>query len=277
MSKHGTFIYGVKETIKEHGSAALVAQAVKDCHMQHVWVRIHGRNSIDDSQDMKDLISACKDADLGVAGWGWCQGENPKAEAEMAKKALTRLGLRDYIADIEQGVSNANWTAAEIELFFSRLKSNANAPETIGLSSHGFIDWHEPDLLKAALPYVDVLCPQTYWFRYPSKKMLKAVGENETDFPLDDPSSYVRLCVKRWRTLYGKPVIATGQAYTSADESPSYTQDIADGKVESLVTTFDKWSQLAGFNWWYFPSTSSGSMSNRMYQAIKAARLNAKF
>lgn len=276
LSKHGTFIYGIPQTIQEHGGAAQAAQAVAACGMQHVWVRIHGRNTIDDSQAMKDFIKACKDAGIGVAGWGWCQGEKPKAEAEMAKKALTKLGLTDYVADIEQGVSNAQWTQQEVELFFSVLRSNANGPTTVGLSSHGFIDYHEPELLKPALPYVDVMCPQTYWFRYPTKKLLKAVGESETEFPLDDPASYLKLCVKRWKKHYGKPVVATGQAYVSSDESTSFTQKIADEKVESFLATFDAWKTLAGLNWWYFTSTSDGSMSQRMYSAIRAAKLNSK-
>ena len=59
---------------------------------------------------------------MSVAGWGWCQGANVKGEAKLAQAQLTKFGLRDYVADIEHGVNNASWTAAEVVQFLTDVR-----------------------------------------------------------------------------------------------------------------------------------------------------------
>jgi len=163
VSGHGVFIYDAAATIARYGSAALVATAVKECNMQHAWVRIHSATQPEPVTSTVTLIAALKQANIGVAGWGWCQGDNVNVEVELALTTLNEFGLEHYVADVEDGVHTANWTSAEVRAFFKALRQDLPNAQ-IGLSTFGFIPWHKPQLMKAAEPFVDFFAPQTYWF-----------------------------------------------------------------------------------------------------------------
>jgi hypothetical protein len=220
------------------------------------------------------LISALKNEGIAVAGWGWCQGEHISVEVELALTTLSEFGLEHYVADVEDGVNSANWSVSEVKTFFRSLRE-ALPNSQIGVSSFGFIPWHKPQLMKAADPFVDFFAPQVYWFTFPTPKILNAVGASPSEFPLNSPASYARLCIREWKKTVSKPLVMTGQAYWG--EAADYTQGIADAKVTSFIEKFDKWDQLQGLNWWHIGGKSQNAMSFGMYQSIKAARLNGRF
>jgi hypothetical protein len=275
MSGHGVFVYNAVATVNRYGSPQDVVNAVKDLDMQHVWVRIHGSSDMYDVELTQTLIEALRNADIGVAGWGWCQGANVSKEARLALNALNKFGLTHYVADIEQGVNNSNWTADEITKFFTKLREGLPSNAKFALSSHGFIFWHEPSLIQAAHPLVDFFAPQVYWFWHPGKKMLKALGVLVDDYPLDDPSSYARLCSYAWRQVTSKPLIITGQAYWG--EVPDYTQSLAEDKVKTFIGGFSDWSSIQGLNWWHLGGKSQNAMSYSMYTLLREAKLNQHF
>ena len=103
--KHGTFIYQVGATIARYGTSALTIEALKEAQMTHAWVRIHSQSaySAAEKKIIAAFISELRDADIAVAGWGWCQGSDPTADAKLAVKELASFGLSDYVADIENG------------------------------------------------------------------------------------------------------------------------------------------------------------------------------
>jgi hypothetical protein len=138
MAGHGTFIYDATATIGRYGSPELAAQAVKALDMQHVWVRIHGAQQMHALEPTRSLVRAFKGAGIGVAGWGWCQGEDVSAEARLAQNALNRFELEDYVADLEPGVQGAHWTEDEINSFFSHLREGLAAKSKVALSTHAF-------------------------------------------------------------------------------------------------------------------------------------------
>jgi hypothetical protein len=161
--KHGTFIYEVPATIARYGTTALTIEALKDAQMTHAWVRIHAQSAYpaNEKRIIATFIGELKKAGIAVAGWGWCQGSDPTADAKLAIKELTSFGLSDYIADIEQGVHGANSNVEEITGFCSRVR--AGVAGGFGITTFPLIDWHEPKLMKAALPFVDMFNPQVYW------------------------------------------------------------------------------------------------------------------
>lgn len=274
VSGHGTFIYDARATIERYGSAALVAAALKDCDMQHAWVRIHGATKIHDSNPTLPLINALRNEGIAVAGWGWCQGDHISTEVELAVSALREFGLEHYVADVEDGVGGANWTATEVRTFFSSLRESL--PDSkIGVSSFGFITWHKPKLMEVAAPFVDFFAPQVYWFNFPSEKILKAAGVTAANYPLNNSASYARLCLKVWRDTVKKPLVLTGQAYWG--ESPEYVQGTAEAKLRGFLEVFDGWNKVQGINWWHMGGKGQNAMSFAMYQAIKEARLGGKF
>jgi len=185
--KHGTFIYQVSETIADYGSTQLVIEAMQKAGMTHAWVRIHGPTpyGTGTKKIIADFIAALNAASIGVAAWGWCDGSDPTANAKLALKELSFFGLTDYIADIEHGVHGANWTPNEITKFCTLARAGITGG--FGITTFPLIDWHEPELMEAALPFVDMFNPQVYWHHFPNKKMLKQFKRpNGTSYTAND-------------------------------------------------------------------------------------------
>lgn len=273
ISGHGVFIYDAKQTIARYGSPQLVAQAINDSDMQHVWVRIHGRSYATSAEPTSDLIKVLKDNGIAVAGWGWCQGAQIEREAETALSALEKFHLEHYVADIEDGVNNAVWSTSTVQRFLEILRDDLPKAQ-IGVSTFGFINWHKPELMQAAEEFVDFFAPQVYWFNFPTLKVLNSIAADKNDFPLNDPASYTCLCIKEWQKIVSKPLVLTGQAYWG--EAPGFSQEKSEAKLNDFLGIFDNWKQLQGFNWWHFGGQFQNAMSSTMYQNIKKYGLNKK-
>lgn len=274
FTKHGTFIYLPGPTIQRYGSPELVASAMKDLGMSHAWVRMHDKDTLLPKEPLHSLVEALHAAKIAVAGWGWCQGVDPKAEAALALKGLSRWGLTHYIADIEQGVHGSNWTPAEVRTFLSELRTGMAKKAIIGMSSFPYIEWHAPELMIAAEPLVDLFAPQMYWHNHPNMKMIRDQGVSVKDYPLDDPDSYVRLCMRQWRKITQKPLVFTGQAYWGEQ---GFEQKPAEAKLQSFLAKFKNWDDIVGFNWWHLGGKDQMAMSYSMYTAIKAADIASQF
>jgi hypothetical protein len=265
---HGTFVYLAKDTVNAFGSAAAAAQAMAHCGMRSAWVRVHGRTSgFGHDPSTRDLVAALRAAGIAVAGWGWCQGDDPAAEAQLAIDNLAALNISDYVADIEEGVNHAHWTTAAVADFLGRVRAGMPATGSLAVSSFPVITWHSPELMKAAEPFADAFAPQTYWFHFPNAKMQKEFG---AQYPLDRAASYVDLCLADWRSITAKPLIATGQAYWGEGIDKAG----AEAKVVEFLHDFTGWPDIVGFNWWYFGG--GDAMSKPMRDAIAAAGLAAK-
>jgi hypothetical protein len=275
--KHGTFIYQVPETIADYGSTQLVIEAMQKAGMTHAWVRIHGPTpyGAGAKKIIADFIAALKTAGIAVAAWGWCDGSDPTANAKLALKELSFFGLTDYIADIEHGVHGANWTPNEITKFCTLARAGITGG--FGITTFPLIDWHEPELMTAALPFVDMFNPQVYWHHFPNKKMLKQFKRpNGTSYTADNAAEYAALCLDRWDRLMGttpKDIVVTGQAYWGEGEPP-FPQTDADDKVDEFLAGFADFNRIIGLNWWHFGG--SKCMSHRMLDAITKANLGTK-
>lgn len=275
VTGHGTFIYSAKATISRYGSPENVAEALKALDMQHAWVRIHGAYSMHGKEPTHSLINALRAAEIGVAGWGWCQGEDIGRESQLVADSLNRFQLSDYIADIEHGVSHAHWTTTEITDFLSKVSDVVSPAGVLGVSSFAFIDWHKPELMKAANPLADFFAPQVYWFWYPSKKLLKAVNASDSIFPTNSPESYARLCTYRWKQFVNKPIIITAQAYWG--EHKDYKRHVSEAKARDFVENFTDYPEIKGLNWWHLGGKGQSAMSYDMYQVIAKSGLNSHF
>ncbi|MEI8276971.1 MAG: hypothetical protein WCG00_13340 [Hyphomicrobiales bacterium] len=275
--KHGTFIYQVPATVARYGTSALAIEALKEAQMAHAWVRIHSRIPCDaaDKRIIAAFIDELKAAGIAVAGWGWCDGSDPIADAKLAIKEITSFGLSDYIADIEHGVHGANWQPDEIKKFCTRLRQDFTG--AFGITTFPLIDWHEPELMKAALPFVDMFNPQVYWHHFPTKKMLRQFKRPDgSAYSGDKAQDYADLCLDRWDRLMGatpKPIVVTGQAYWGEGEPP-FGQGDAEDKLDEFLASFAGYNRIAGLNWWHFGG--GDSMSHRMRNSINKAKLGTK-
>jgi len=275
--KHGTFVYQVSETIARYGTVALTIEAMKDAQMTHAWVRIHSQSAYptNEKKIIAAFIDEVKKAGIAVAGWGWCQGSDPTADAKLAVKELASFGLADYVADIEHGVHGANWEVDEIENFCTRVRAGVSAG--FGITTFPLIDWHEPELMKAALPFVDMFNPQVYWHHFPNKKMVKQFKRPDgTGYGRDKAADYADLCLDRWDKLMGgtpKDIVVTGQAYWG-EGKPPFPQGDAEDKLDEFLGAWTGYGRVIGLNWWHFGGGQS--MSHRMRNSIVKAELGGK-
>ncbi|HET7435484.1 MAG TPA: hypothetical protein VFN10_12320 [Thermoanaerobaculia bacterium] len=256
-------MHSAAAVIAAYGSAPAAAKAMVACRMSHVWLRVHGRRvSYGTDRATRDLRDACRRAGLNIAGWGWCQGDDPFAEAELAVRSMRELELNDYVADIEEGVNASHWTQLEIRSFLGEIREKLSGG--LALSSFGLITWHSPELIKAAEPHVDVFVPRIYWYDFPSEKMRLQFGHK---YRTDDPASFADLCMNRWVKTMLKPLVMTGQAFWEE----GFEQSAAEQKMARFIESFRGWSHLIGFNWW-----SLDTMSEAMRETLAEARVDRK-
>jgi hypothetical protein len=254
----GMWIYTVEGVLQTYASIGNAIREMQRCRLNHLWVRIHGRGYIGDVSNpnlvrLKDLILAARQAGIAVAGWGWCQGVDPVAEANLAARALSTFELDDYVADIEQGVNDARWTGTEVMQFVTGIRSQLKPSGGLAISSHGFIEYQMPKIFTAAAGKADCLNPQAYWYSdKPNRKMLAFVKQTEANYPLHNPASYARLCFDRWTKLYGRPEVLSGQTCPEAD----LDQAEANVKFDEFLRDFEAPAGLVGLNFWHWSSTS---------------------
>jgi len=272
--KHGTYVYLVPATISDYGSTDLVVAAMKRAGMTHAWVRIHAQTAYGAAEKkvIAGFIAGLKAAGIAVAGWGWCQGADSTADAKLALKEMAFFGLADYIADIEHGTHNAVWTTNEIVNFCTRVRAGLTG--AFGITTYPLIDWHEPQLMQAALPFVDMFNPQIYWFEFPNRKMVAQFKRPDgRSYQVDNAAEYTELCLDRWDKLMGatpKDLVLTGAAYWGEGN----TQQQAEQKVEEFLASWQRFERVIGMNWWHFGGTAA--MSHRMLEAITNAQLGSK-
>jgi hypothetical protein len=251
------YIYTATGLVAELGSIRNAVDELKRCKADAIWVRIHGRGYVGEAKGasmaaLDDLIAAARASDIAVAGWGWCQGDDPAADAALADAAIGRFGVTGYIADIEQDVNGAKWSQDEVGQFVGAFR--AKHPDLpFAITSHGFIDWHSPELFDNVASKVTCMNPQTYWSEHsPSAKMLAAVKASAVQFPQADPASYALLCASRWAARYKRPVVIAGHICAEDD----FTADEALEKLKVFFAHYRRPDTVLGEAFWHFGAAS---------------------
>jgi hypothetical protein len=271
MYGHGVFVYEPSTALGKYGTWGGVANALRTMKMTSAWVRGHGKDGLFEVDHNLALIGALRRAGIGVFVWGWCQGDDQlDKDIRNAADAIAKFGPDGYVADIEPGVSGAEWTAKGIKKFLTATRT-ALAGKPLILSTHGFIPYHEPDLMRTADPFVDAFAPQVYWFWYPKKAMLSAPGATGT-YRTNNAAAYADLCLDVWRHVTNKPIVITGQVYWG--ENPHWGQQDAENKLREFVNGFARYREIAGLNWWYL--AGHAAMSSTMEALIAAADFPAR-
>lgn len=249
----GFYIYTAAQLVAELGSIGVAVAELKRCKADAIWVRIHGRGYVGESKTgptelLDRLIAQARGAGIKVVGWGWCQGEDAAADAALADQAIGRFGVDGYAADIEQGVNGAHWTQAGVDSFIATLRGKYPSFPLV-LTSHGFIDWHDPALFANAAQHFDCVNPQAYWGNTnPRQAMLDDAGVTETQYPLREPASYARLCAKVWQDRFERPVVIAGEI---APED-GFDRDDVLAKLESFLANYQRPNGVIGEVYWHF-------------------------
>jgi hypothetical protein len=263
FSGHGFYVYDLEDVLKDYGSTAAVVSELQRLKIDHLWLRIHGRNYVGSHKNTNLALEtafadSARAAGIAVAGWGWCQGEDIPKEIALAKKAISTFAVDHYVADIEQGENGAQWTKQEVQQFLGGVR-----PTVVGLgfTSYGFIDGHAPELLQAAASHVDMINPQAYWYmNYPKASMLSQTGTTGK-YPLANAAGYAAFCRDRYEHWAPKPVVVSGQAYAEGD----FDSNDAVAKLTQFFSDFDRYGDICGLNWWHL-----GAANKAMRDVIAA-------
>lgn len=265
FSGHGFYVYDLEALLHAYGSTAALIGELHRLKVNHLWLRIHGRNYVGSHQNTnlnreKAFASDARAAGFAIAGWGWCQGENIPAETSLALRAIDTYGVDHYIADIEQGENGAHWTTQEIQQFLGGVRGHVAG---LGFTSFGFIDAHAPHLLEAAAAFVDMVNPQAYWFSsFPKESMLAETGTSGR-YPLHNSAGYAAFCCDRYQLWAGKSVVISGQAYT--DDGFGSADAVA--KLNQFFGGFTRYQDICGLNWWHLGD------ANRAMRDVIAAHM----
>ena len=271
MYGHGVFIYNPNEALEKYETWDGVAAAIADMKMGHAWIRGHGKDGLYYPDQNRHLIDALRRMGLVVFVWGWCHGgNNVDEDLENVSRSLATFKPDGYVADIEHGVAGAIWSTTTIKRFLGEVREAVEGKPLI-LSTFGFIPYHEPNLMKAADPYVDAFAPQVYWFWFPKQAMFNQPGATGT-YQENNAAAYTNLCIDVWRHITRKPLIVTGQAYWK--ESPGWTQHFAERKLHEFVDGFTRFNDIVGLNWWHL--AGDAAMSSKMAETIRDADFASK-
>lgn len=202
----GFFIWKVRDC--EGGDPAKIAAAAQASGFTHVLLKIaDGQYAYNtDRKSNVDLlppvVDALRTAGISVWGWHYVYGYNPTAEAALAVKRTTELGLEGYVIDAEIEYTQPGRVNAA-RAFMDRLRRGLPSLP-MALSSYRFPSYHPSLPWKEFLNKVDYNMPQVYWEKAhnPDPQLKRTVREFEAKAPF-------------------RPVIPTGPAYRVGSWIPS--------------------------------------------------------
>jgi hypothetical protein len=284
---HGCFLYDPEETLAAFGgNPDALAEAVARSHMRHAWVRLHDVTEVVSAEPTQAIVAALRRRNILIAGYGWCHGRDPEWEARLGLAQMQAYGITHYVANIEQGKNKgrkygvSKWDVSKIHRYGKAFRAGAWPATQLLISTYPFIGTHAPELMTAALPYVDGFAPQLYWFNYPSAWMWPRVDLPEgASYKVGDPASYVRLCLDMWRHYTSKPLVITGQAYWHDGETADFDRVDAETKFAAFLDRFNDYGRVAALNWWHLGGRSSersGAMSPMMFAYLRDRNLDIK-
>jgi hypothetical protein len=262
-------------------------QAMKDMEIASVWIQLFTRPQKIDadaaSADLrKKLIAALAAAGVRWAGWGYCAGVNWVRDKGWIKSFRDDLGMQAFVIDAEPEEANNKdvWTEANFKNFVTYV-SGLFGSDNLALSTWPALQLREASvttLIKIAEPLICLIAPQVYWNTYPTTVHYNTLGYSKTEFPPNDPVSFVRMMLRAWKDAgITTPLVMSGQAYWG--ESANTPQSVMTPKVAQFANNFQDWDKIIGFNWYHAGGANTGgtgSMSDQMIADIKSAHLGGK-
>jgi hypothetical protein len=278
---------GGSPAVKPSDLIARFVAAMQDMDIHNVWIQIFTRDQKFDmdpasAQLRKDLIAALANVNIAWAGWGYCAGSNATRDLGWIQQFKNDLGMQAFVIDAEPEESNNKdvWTTADFAKFVGGV-NQLFGTDNLALSTWPCVQLRESSvktLLKIAEPLVCLIAPQAYWMNYPGNVHYQTLGYSKTDYPPNDPVSFVRMMIKAWSDAgFTKPLVISGQSYW---EKSSPSKAVMNQKTDQFVKHFSDWNQILGFNWYHAgkgdDTGTDGSMSDEMIASIKLAKLGAK-
>jgi hypothetical protein len=218
---HGTFVYNAQGTLQRFDGASGLVKAFKAVGFTSAWVRLFGVAGAVAHASTLELVAALRDAEIEVAGWGYCHGADWKIDLSRSIDQCDRYDIEAFVADVEPGNSTSMGKTEWMRPDF--IKYLDGIAEHFGKYNIAVSTWPVPkiqdaydsvELMKIAAPRVGMFAPQAYWMRFPKQVHYNATGFKERKYPKDSPESFVRLVVDAWRKMgIENPLVITGQTY----------------------------------------------------------------
>lgn len=182
MTLHGKgwFIWQIPRC--ENGQPTAIAETAHAAGLTHVLLKIAERTyAFGYDKDGRDLVapvvSALRARGIGVWGWHYVYGDDPKREAEAGLKRVKQLGLDGYVIDAEAEYKRPG-KAPAARAYMQAVR--AGLPGTpIALSSYRYPSLHPQLPWAAFLEKCDWVMPQVYWEQThnPDQQLARCVAE----------------------------------------------------------------------------------------------------
>jgi hypothetical protein len=248
----GWFIWQISRC--EGGSPDAIAQKAVDAGLTHVLLKVAERTfSFGLDQSGRDLVPPVVQAlqGRGLQAWGWhyIYGDNPAAEAAIAVKRCTELGLDGYVLDAEAEYKLPG-RAVAARAFMSALR--AGLPSLpVALSSFRYPAMHPQLPWQAFLEKCDVAMPQVYWEQShnPEQQLDRSAAEFANQALVGFVRTYVptgsAYSAGNWRASADEITRFLGKALSlSLPAANLYSWDYSCSPGNS-----DLWNAAAAFTW----------------------------
>ena len=171
------------------------------------------------NQFVPSVVGKLKAAGLNVCGWQYVYGKSPKAEADVAVRAI-RNGADCFVIDAE---SEFEGRYAQAQTYTEALRAGAGANYPIALAAFPYVDYHP------SFPYSVFMGPGGAQFNQP-QMYWRAIGTS-----VDNVYSHT------WpvNRVYGRPILPLGQLWQ--DPPPAEIT-----RFRSLAGAYG----ASGVSWW---------------------------
>ena len=171
------------------------------------------------NQFVPSVVGKLKASGLNVCGWQYVYGKSPKAEADVALRAI-RNGADCFVIDAE---SEFEGRYAQAQTYTEALRAGAGANYPIALAAFPYVDYHP------SFPYSVFMGPGGAQFNQP-QMYWRAIGTS-----VDNVYSHT------WpvNRVYGRPILPLGQLWQ--DPAPAEIT-----RFRSLAGAYG----ASGVSWW---------------------------
>ena len=219
------------------GDPVSTAQMLADARFEAVYVKA-ADGAVAYAPDGKPnltttLVNEFKKRGIIVIGWGFCYGNDPAGEGNIAAIQVNRFGLDGWIFDVESAFEAQVNAADKVGILFDKYHVYTPAPAAFcswffwRSPTTGAL-WHNVAMAKAAMLKADVGMPMIYWSGSTAGSALW----------------YLKESLRQWAEVTSKPLIPVGRAY-DGDGGTVLPEAVSAFAAEVMVMS------MPGLSWWF--------------------------
>ncbi len=210
-----------------HGDPKAIADLLQGAGFQSVYIKAADGPMAFPYNLTSTLVNELHARGIAVVGWGFCYGNNPQGEAQIAIKQVQTFGLDGYIFDVESNYETPD-AAIHAKTMLTAFKAACSVPTAFCSWAYWFSptgsEWHPISMATAFMQFCDYAMPMIYW--QGSTGAVEQLSKSLT----------------QWKSFTDKPIIPVGRAYNG--DGGTCTAD----QMTAFETQAHK--SCKGVSWW---------------------------